>query len=428
MIGRIGIGFVAANEICDRMDIVSTEAGSTDLLEVSLDFANMRIDPAERRKGEDIAKGDYRGTTTPTAEPGEHYTRIYLRNIRGPAQDVLAGAEEGRRHNSLYGLNPSSVKDRLADPNLKSWDEFDSYSRAMLEIALNVPVRYHDDWIPAEYEAQVRPFIDHALTSNFDVILDGTSLRKPIVLKPSPDGRSLLRVFEINGEHVGATGYFFAAGGKINPVDLNGLLIRIRDAAVGGYDSSFLGYPSWIDGVFQAWASCEIYADDRLERSQNIDRKTLRTTDLPYVELRGLLHEKFREYFRDVRAEIYQERSFERNQERAREQSRQLDEIKDQLTPSLGESSANDLVDELKAPKNQRRRTGARQKGSARPGASTSDSDTTEDEPEINVKALSAKYTAVQVIQMVAQAATSAGLAPEITKKLLSEVAKQLRA
>jgi len=411
------------------MDIVSTVVGSQDLLEVSIDFANMCIDPAERRrKGEDLAKGDYHGMTSPIVDLEEHYTRIYLRNIRGPAQDVLAGAEEGRKHNSLYGLKPSSVRDRLADPNLKSWDEFDSYSRAMLEIALNVPVRYHNNWLPKEYAEQVRPLVERAAALNFDVVLDGTSLRKPIVLRPGPDGSSLLRVFEFNGENVGASGYFYAAGGKINPVDINGILIRIRNAGVGAYDASFLGYPSWINPLFQGWASCEVYADDRLEQSQNIDRKTLRTTDQPYVELRNLLHEKLKDYFGEVRSLLYLERSVRRNQERARDQSRQLDDIKDRLTPSLGERSANDLVDELRAPKSSRKRSESSRGGPGPSGTSTSSPASGRDESEINVKALSAKYTAVQIIEIVARAAAGAGLTPDITKRLLSEVVRQLSA
>ncbi len=37
-IGKIGIGFIAANEICDVMEIRSTKKGSTELLEVSIRF------------------------------------------------------------------------------------------------------------------------------------------------------------------------------------------------------------------------------------------------------------------------------------------------------------------------------------------------------------------------------------------------------
>jgi hypothetical protein len=435
MIGKIGIGFVAANEICDRMDIVSTIAGSSELMKVSINFADMRIDPAERRRDRDggegegesegIAKGDYHGTTSTNAEVNEHYTRVYLRDIRGPAQDVLSGAEEGKRHNSLYGLKPSSIRDRLADVKLQSWDEFDSYSRAMLEIALNVPVRYHENWIPDEYADQIRPFAQHAEALNFDVILDGSSLRKPIVLNNGADGKSILRVFDLAGEHVGAKGYFYAASNKINPRELNGILIRIRNAAVGKYDSNYLGYPSWINGILSQWASCEVYADDRLEQSMNIDRKTLRTTDLPYVELRSMLHEKIKGYFSEVRAELYLKRSRTRNEERAKEQAHQLDQIKDELSRSLGESSANDVVNRLRKPPPRQRPSNQRKTGQAPPtGSSKAKPDS--GQPEINLKALTAKFTAVQVLDMVTQAAKAAGLPPDLTSKLLSEVARLL--
>ena len=144
-IGRIGIGFIAANEICNRMEIVSTVAGSTEMLDVSINFEKMRLDPAVRRRdGADLAKGDYTGTVTEEAEPDDHYTIIYLREVRGLAQEILSGAREGRKGNSIFGLNPASVRQLLSSPNLTSWDEFDTYSQAMLEIALNVPVQYHE--------------------------------------------------------------------------------------------------------------------------------------------------------------------------------------------------------------------------------------------------------------------------------------------
>jgi hypothetical protein len=38
-IGKIGIGFIAANEICDVMEIISTKAGSTELLEATRPYA-----------------------------------------------------------------------------------------------------------------------------------------------------------------------------------------------------------------------------------------------------------------------------------------------------------------------------------------------------------------------------------------------------
>src|SRR5207248_5766978 len=58
-IGKIGIGFIAANEICDVMELFSTKQDSTELLHVNIDFAEMRKPPEERRRdGEDFVKAD----------------------------------------------------------------------------------------------------------------------------------------------------------------------------------------------------------------------------------------------------------------------------------------------------------------------------------------------------------------------------------
>lgn len=419
-IGKIGIGFIAANEICDQMELISTTAGSPDVVRVVIDFKSMRKDPAvRRREGQDLAKGDYDGRVEPTADIDEHYTRVYLRDVRGQAREILSGAVHGRSGNSLYGLGPDSIRDRLAKVQ-KSWDEFDSYSQAMLDIALNVPVRYHDRWLPDEdeYRERVRPITEKVAKFDFNVVIDGTSLRKPIVLQTGNDGRSLLHVFKLQGDHVSANGYLYASSGKLAPHDLNGVLVRIRNAAVGAYDRSFLEYPSWIDSLFQTWVTCELYADDRLEESLNIDRKTLRTTDPAYVELQSLFHEELKEFLNRVRSDIYQERSSQRQHQRAKEQSKRLESVRDRLTPSIGEAAARDIIDRLQKPPEARGRSQRR-----------TTQESTEDAPgePIDVRMLNKKFTPAEIMDIVSAAATNAGLSPQSINTLLIEIARRLR-
>jgi hypothetical protein len=98
-IGKIGIGFIAANELCDIMDIESTKAGSRELLVVSIDFAAMRGESAEDRRvtedGDEFRKGDYRGHLE-TAPSAEHYTRVFLRHVRGDSRRILVSPERRR--------------------------------------------------------------------------------------------------------------------------------------------------------------------------------------------------------------------------------------------------------------------------------------------------------------------------------------------
>lgn len=88
-IGRIGIGFIAANELCENLEIYSTRIDSEELLHVTINFKMIRTDTAERRRdGSDFAKADYVGEILP-ANPDDHHTTLILREIRGEARDLL---------------------------------------------------------------------------------------------------------------------------------------------------------------------------------------------------------------------------------------------------------------------------------------------------------------------------------------------------
>ena len=235
-IGKIGIGFIAANEICDVMEIESTKQGSDELLKVAINFSEMRKDPDQRKNdgGPEISKADYIGTVD-KAPIDDHYTYITLKNIIGDAKRILEGSgisPHSSGNKTLYGLEPESIK-KILEKGPRSWKEFDSYSENMLSIALNVPVRYFDGWpgLKTEYE-----FLDEVSASvakwNFSVFIDGTELRKPIVFEKGKT--SIIREFNFQGEHVSARGYFYAQHGIINPSELRGILIRVRDAGVGG--------------------------------------------------------------------------------------------------------------------------------------------------------------------------------------------------
>lgn len=61
-IGKIGIGVIAANELCERLEIFSTKTDSPDLLHVTIDFEEMRK-PADQRKKNG---GDFVNPQTPS--------------------------------------------------------------------------------------------------------------------------------------------------------------------------------------------------------------------------------------------------------------------------------------------------------------------------------------------------------------------------
>lgn len=344
-IGKIGIGFIAANEICDVMEIRSTKSGSRELLVVEIDFGKMRLDPADRVRDESsYAKADYRGVLE-SAPVADHYTHIFLKEVKGEARRIFSGTarqsgSETRR--SLYGLKAESVRKELSDTTLASWGEFDAYSETMLRVALNVPVRYFEDFIKSRKQlASVNEFVDRVSQLQFDVHYDGTDLRKPVVFN-APPSASFVHRFELNGESVSGSGYFYAQTGILKPQNLNGLLIRIRSAAVGDYDPSFLDYPSERGTLFQKWISGEIWASDELEEALNIDRITLRQTHPAVTELREMVHQELTDVIARARKELHGRSSQAKRTRIASEEAAKLTELTGELrihSTALSESS-----------------------------------------------------------------------------------------
>ena len=328
-IGLIGIGFIAANEICEEMEIISSVAGDPTRLHVTVDFRAMRLPRSERRRNNaEFRKGDYRGVVEPEEEAA-HYTKIFLNEIRGAARQIMVSARRVVTNDvegvSLYGLKPESVRARLSSPP-RSWTDFDKYSQTMLSIGLSVPVQYLPDWLPPRHHHEAADITERASSAGFRVEYDGSDLRKPTVLVETR-GRSVFRRFNFAGEHMAATGYLFASHGTLMPQELNGLLIRIRDAAVGEYDPAFLGYPKSVATLLQRWVSAEIWADDSLEEAMNIDRRTLREAHPAFAELQQLFHQELEGFLGVVRRELYAEPAAERRHEDAKQQEVEVERV-----------------------------------------------------------------------------------------------------
>ena len=346
-IGKIGIGFVAANEVCNRMEIISTKEGSLDKMRVVLDFERMRKPEAERERdderGKGLAKADYKGEVL-TADAGEHYTRLILHEVRGHARKLFVGVREGAsagENRSLYGLKPESIYQALKRKGLKTWDDFDAYTRTRLGVALNVPVSYHEGWLPERLkEENTRDFERESGKLDFEVIYDGSPLRKPIVLDPESanSNRAFVGSFEHDGEEVSARGYFYVQHGVIHPKELQGLLIRIRRAAIGEYDSSFLNFPSSRYSIIQRWVSAEVWAGDKLEDAMNINRSEFQVTHPAYQELQRAVHERLAEVLSRAQKEIYSAGSDQRKKKRANEAAKDISKtVESAVKPSAPE-------------------------------------------------------------------------------------------
>src|SRR5215470_9036688 len=178
---------------------------------------------------------------------------------------------------------------------------------------------------------------------NFSVTYDGTDLRKPVVLAPREPGgeAAFLRRFSYSGDKVSAKGYFYVQHGTIKPEELQGVLVRIRHAAVGGYDSTFLSFPATEGSLIQRWVSAEVWADDRLEDALNIDRRTLRVAHPAYAELQAALHKKLRAVIAEARRLLYEPGRANRRVARAAMAARALAAVaSEDIAPVSGRAAA----------------------------------------------------------------------------------------
>jgi hypothetical protein len=81
-------------------------------------------------------------------------------------------------------------------------------------------------------------------------------------------------------------GYIYAQKPHIDPVELQGIQIRIRGVGIGRHDRTWLGYP-FDEGLKFGQITGEVFVQDGLESALNIDRASFRETDPHYLTLRA---------------------------------------------------------------------------------------------------------------------------------------------
>ena len=134
----------------------------------------------------------------------------------------------------------------------------------------------------------------------FTVFLDGVKLYRPVLL-PNPKALiSSARLTpvdfddKIGGLPLKFKGYMFTQGKAIYPEDLRGILIRVRNTAIGNYDKTLLKYDTVL-GFKADWFSGEIIVNEGLEGALNIDRNSFNEVHEHYQFLKRKIHEIIRE-------------------------------------------------------------------------------------------------------------------------------------
>jgi histidine kinase/DNA gyrase B/HSP90-like ATPase len=312
LIGRIGIGLLSIAQICRKFSVISSVAGDRRKLRADVDLAPYMTAEARRKhlgetvaaagsqdeKGQQIRIGEY-ALQEADEEPDKHYTRIVMTQIDEGFRKRLVD-----RANARGGFSIRTFTQGNMDEFVNLVERGDSvaahgaYAQLVWELAVASPVQYLDDG-PFKSPGPIVDGLRKRLDSyHFQVSIDGVELRKPIKLPDATHRGARHQVYEIaphaeslsDGRRLDVTGYLYWQQGQILPRELQGVLVRVRNVAIGVYDPSFLGYPL-AEGWKFSQISGELNVDEGLDPAINIDRASFRESDEAYVETQGFLFE-----------------------------------------------------------------------------------------------------------------------------------------
>jgi len=126
---------------------------------------------------------------------------------------------------------------------------------------------------------------------------------------------------QVGGRPLRFSGYMFNQTGRLYPREIQGVLIRIKDVAIGGYDQSIMSYPLG-EGPRFSMVSMEFFIEEGFEDALNIDRDSFSALDPHFMRVQSFVHSMMRTIF----PEIWTEEK-KRNQ-KLREQKQQVSEQK----------------------------------------------------------------------------------------------------
>lgn len=329
VIGRLGIGLLGIAQICPSFTIKSqTESGEGfrarvvlyDLLKQKLDkddtsvvkqdivdigtFNLEKFEPEKRKAGTLIIGDDVHPTFTRAFRDS-----LSFEKFKKPPLDWAKALRIVSKVHSLQELG--------------------DYWRLLWELSACCPIPYVSgsalpNGLVIEDQKRLEGY-------DFKVIIDGIELSKPVNLKNNPGGYTTKRIesqpLKIYGVDLNFHGYILVQEGlQLKPDELRGVLIRIKDVAVGYYDQSMLDYRS-NEGPRSRWLTGEIFVEAGLEDALNIDRDSFNRFHPEFRAIQDYVHKLLR---RDIFPRVYEQievRSAARDQSRTRTRKRELAKV-----------------------------------------------------------------------------------------------------
>ena len=319
IIGKIGIGILAIAQICKSFTVISTKKGLKTKFEAIVDLKDFEAPEVYKLVlgDKDIPIGDY--TLTEYKEDVDaQYTKFILQEIK---EDFKSDLEDERENFVDYSRHDGGQQTIFQSTDSRDFRAFidwlqkidirklKDYWRLLWELALYSPLEYFDDG-PVLHEKVLTKKKKELSSYDFTVDVDGFILKKPILLPVDKDiiTKDLdYGIYLIDSEKEGIdpneikfTGYIYNQRKQIKNTELQGILIRIKNVAIGKYDKSYLNCPISL-GPVASFNSGEIYISHGLEAALNIDRNSFKESNRHYKILQKYVYELMSKIYRDTR-------------------------------------------------------------------------------------------------------------------------------
>lgn len=307
IIGWLGIGMLGIAQICHEFNVISHHKETQTAFR-----AKVRLEDFLREKVSDILPD-------PTAQQSINVGEFMVEPIDYEPDNagtyVIASQVRSaflRQFRATSGDDPLPSKFSVFLKTIhrtRSVKALSDYWQMVWELTVACPVPYAEagpfDWDKIEVEPELKKRLIDLQESlrayQFQVVVDGLSLRKPnqyplaapqIPKRKQTTGKlfSINKEVEVYGRTLKLSGYIYLQNGQaVEPVELRGLLVRIRNTAIGTYDPTLFTYPSTSTPCFN-WLSGEIYVEKGLEFALNIDRDSFNEMHPHFVKLKEIIH------------------------------------------------------------------------------------------------------------------------------------------
>jgi len=349
LIGRLGIGLLSLAQICTEFDLVSHHAKTKRAFKVTLKFPPYPREVIDKKRIKDdvIEGGEYRFDKI-EFDPEEAGVKIFTKQLRDSFR---------RRMSDLSRYRNLTVSETKAP--YKDFDEFingiysekdlpkalsmiSDYDQLIFGLGLIPALPYIDDnqnimlSVPS-----VRKYQDRLIANDFKLFVDNMAISRPVRLPSDKFHRTPqdckigkckklkfelkdgvvkenvklnkynIKVLksdetfsayefryqsaEVAGRPLRFWGYLFQQTTRIFPRELQGVLVRIRDVAIGAYDNSMMSYPT-AEGPRYSMISGEMIVEEGFEDALNIDRDSFNTLHPHYLRIQAYLHAMLSEH------------------------------------------------------------------------------------------------------------------------------------